>query len=144
MSIISKILILFYCFSFIKSDYQVVDAFPNLSFQDPVGIHHAGDGSNRIFIIEQEGRIRVFDNETNQNSALTFLDIRSMVDQDGGYTEEGLLGLAFHPNFEDNGYFYVNYTEHGPRRNVIARYTVSSTDPNEANYNSSELQKLYC
>ena len=68
-----------------------------------------------------------------------FLDITSLVDQDGGYTEEGLLGLAFHPNFEDNGYFYVNYTEHGPRRNVIARYTVSDADPNEANYNSSEI-----
>ena len=68
-----------------------------------------------------------------------FLDITSIVDQDGGYTEEGLLGLAFHPNFEENGYFYVNYTEHNPRRNVIARYTVSSTDPNEADYNSSEI-----
>ena len=110
----------------IKAEYNVVNAFPNLTFQDPVGIHHAGDGSNRIFIVEQEGRIKVFNNNSNETSAQTFLDIRSIVDQDGGYTEEGLLGLAFHPNYSENGYFYVNYTEHNPRRNVIARYSDSA------------------
>ena len=125
--------------SLIQSDYNLENAFPNLSFQDPVGIHHAGDDSNRIFIVEQQGRIKVFDNDTNVSKAQPFLDIRSKVDQDGGYTEEGLLGLAFHPNFTDNGYFYVNYTEHNPRRNVIARYTVNSNNPNQANYNSSQI-----
>ena len=125
--------------SVIKAEYSVVNAFPNLSFQDPVGIHHAGDGTNRIFIVEQEGRIKVFNNNANENSAQTFLDIRSLVDQDGGYTEEGLLGLAFHPNYSENGYFYVNYTEHNPRRNVIARYSVDPDNPNEADYFSSEI-----
>ena len=76
-------------FSIIISDYNVENAFPNLSFQDPVGIHHAGDGSNRIFVLEQKGRIKVFDNNPNILNAQTFLDIRSIVDQDGGYTEEG-------------------------------------------------------
>jgi glucose/arabinose dehydrogenase len=61
----------------------------------------------------------------------------SIVDQDGGYTEEGLLGLAFHPNFSENGYFYVNYTDYGPKRNVIARYTVSDSNSNQADYSSS-------
>ena len=133
------ILIIVCLISLIKSDYFTVNAFPNLSFQDPVGIHHAGDGSNRLFIVEQEGRIKVFDNNQNINSAQTFLDIRSIVDQDGGYTEEGLLGLAFHPNYNENGYFYVNYTEHNPRRNVIARYSVDPDNPNEADYFSSEI-----
>ena len=50
-----------------------------------------------------------------------------------------MLGLAFHPNYNVNGYFYVNYTEHNPRRNVIARYTVSNDNPNEANHESSEI-----
>ena len=63
----------------------------------------------------------------------------SIVDQDGGYTEEGLLGLAFHPDYSENGYFYVNYTSHNPRRNVIARYSVSSDNPNEANAQSSYI-----
>ena len=52
-------------------------------------------------------------------------------------TEEGLLGLAFHPNFSENGYFYVNYTDYGPKRNVIARYTVSSSNPDQADMESS-------
>ena len=134
-SIITTIIFL----SLLKSEYTAVNAFPNLSFDDPVGIHHAGDGSNRIFVIEQEGRIKVFDNNPDVSSAEMFLNITSIVDQDGGYTEEGLLGLAFHPNYIENGYFYVNYTEHNPRRNVIARYSVSDNNPNEADYGSSEI-----
>jgi len=125
--------------SITKSSYNIQNAFPNLSFQDPVGIHHAGDGSNRLFVVEQEGRIKVFDNNSTISNAQTFLDIRSIVDQDGGYTEEGLLGLAFHPNYAENGYFYINYTEHNPRRNVIARYSVSNDNPNSADYDSSMI-----
>ena len=76
MNKINKILSILFIFAIIQSEYEVVDAFPNLSFVDPVGIHHAGDGSNRIFIVEQEGRIKVFDNDENQNTSQTFLDIR--------------------------------------------------------------------
>ena len=117
-------------------NYSVENAFPNLSFIDPVGIYNSGDGSDRLFILEQQGRIKVFENNPDVQNAQTFLDIRSIVDQDGGYTEEGLLGLAFHPDYSDNGFFYVNYTSHNPRRNVIARYSVSD-NPNQADYNSS-------
>ena len=121
------------------ANFNVENAFPNLSFEDPVGIHAPNDGTNRLFVVEQEGRIKVFNNDTNTSDWDMFLDITNLVDQDGGYTEEGLLGLAFHPDFTDNGYFYVNYTEHNPRRNVIARYTVNSNNPNQANYNSSQI-----
>ena len=132
-------IILSFLFSIVTvyGNYSVENAFPNLSFVDPVGIDHAGDGSNRIFILEQQGRIKVFDNDYSVQTAQTFLDIRSIVDQDGGYTEEGLLGIAFHPNYSENGFFYVNYTSHNPRRNVIARYSVSDNNPNEADYSSS-------
>ena len=123
----------------LKPEYSVTNAFPNLSFVDPVGIHHSGDGTDRIFILEQQGRIKVFNNNPSVNTTETFLDIRSIVDQDGGYTEEGLLGLAFHPNYSSNGYFYVNYTRHNPRRNVIARYSVSNNNPNQADINSSVI-----
>ena len=128
--------ILIFLFAFIKADYEIVNAFTDLSFNDPVGIYHSGDGTDRIFIIEQPGRIKVFDNSSNVETVSMFLDITSIVDQDGGYTEEGLLGLAFHPNYSENGYFYVNYTSHNPRRNVIARYRVSDDNPNEADYDS--------
>ena len=52
-------LITYILFSFVFSEYQFENAFPNLTFIDPVGIHHAGDGSNRIFVVEQQGRIKV-------------------------------------------------------------------------------------
>ena len=123
--------------SFLKSEYTIANAFPSLSFQDPVGIYHSGDATNRIFVLEQEGRIKVFENNPSILDSEIFLDITSIVDQDGGYTEEGLLGLAFHPNYSENGYFYVNYTSHNPRRNVIARYSVSSSNSNQADYQSS-------
>ena len=120
--------------SLLKAEYDIEVAFPNLTFDDPVGIYHAGDGTDRLFVLEQPGRILVFDNDYSTNNAEVFLDIRSIVDQGNGYTEEGLLGLAFHPNYSENGYFYVNYTRYGPRRNVIARYEVSEDNVNEANY----------
>ena len=137
MKYITKLVGVICLLCWLKSEYSVVNAFPNLSFVDPVGIYHSGDETDRIFILEQQGRIKVFNNDPLVNTAETFLDIRSIVDQDGGYTEEGLLGLAFHPDYSSNGYFYVNYTRHNPRRNVIARYSVSQTNPNQANFNSS-------
>ena len=131
------VLLIVFTIAVLKSEYSVVNAFPYLSFEDPVGIYHSNDNSNRIFVLEQEGRIKVFDNDSNTSESQMFLDITSLVEQDGGYTEEGLLGLAFHPNYSENGYFYINYTRHGPRRNVIARYNVSTANPNQTDYNSS-------
>ena len=121
----------------LQAEYAVENAFPNLSFTDPVGIYHAGDGTDRLFVLEQPGTIKVFSNNSSTENVQTFLNITSIVDQDPGYTEEGLLGLAFHPNFNENGYFYVNYTDYGPKRNVIARYMVSATNPDQADTESS-------
>ena len=118
-------------------NYSIENAFPNISFTDPVGIYQTDDGSNRLYVVEQPGKIMVFNNEFSVTETETFLDITSIVDQDGGYTEEGLLGLAFHPNFSENGYFYVNYTDYSPKRNVIVRYSVSDSNPNQADYSSS-------
>jgi len=121
----------------LSQEYSIENVFPNLSFTDPVGIYHAGDGSDRLFVVEQPGTIKVFNNDFSTTTVDIFLDITPIVDQDPGYTEEGLLGIAFHPNFIDNGYFYVNYTDYGPKRNVIARYSVSSINPNQADTESS-------
>ena len=93
-------------------------------------LQNAGDGSNRLFVVEQAGRIFVFDNDPAATQAGEFLDIRGRVSDDGN--EEGLLGLAFHPDYATNGYFYVNYSATNPRRNVIARYQVSAANPDEA------------
>ena len=71
----------------------------------PVLVTHAGDGSGRLFIVERPGRIRIFKNEALL--VTPFLDIQSDV-QSGG--EKGLLALAFDPDYESNGHFYVMYT----------------------------------
>ena len=133
---IKKLISVLFILAVLKAEYTVENAFPNLSFTDPVGVYHADDGTDRLFVLEQTGTSKVFSNDPSIETVQTFLNITSIVEQDGGYTEEGLLGLAFHPNFSENGYFYVNYTKHGPRRNVIARYMVSS-NPNQAEMGSS-------
>lgn len=117
--------------------YRTVNAFPNLSFTRPVDFQHAGDNTNRIFVVEQEGVISVFANNASVTSKKTFLDIRSKVEDSGN--EEGLLGLAFHPNYETNGYLYVNYTANNPDRTVISRFTVSSGDADAANPGSEHI-----
>jgi glucose/arabinose dehydrogenase len=91
---------------------------------DPVLVTHAGDGSGRLFVVEQAGRIRIVGDGTLAPAA--FLDISSRVLSGG---ERGLLGLAFHPRFSRNGRYFVNYTRRPDHFTVIAEYRVS-TDPN--------------
>lgn len=117
--------------------YEVESAFPEVSFNLPLDLQHAGDGSDRIFVVERGGTIQVFPNGASATGTTTFLDISGQVDTRG---EGGLLGLAFHPDFESNGFFYVNYTTDNPFRTVISRFQISS-DPNQANA-SSEVEVL--
>lgn len=117
-----------------QSSLQLQVAFNNLSFTRPVDLQHPGDGTDRIFVVEQAGVIKVFENNANATTAATFLDIKDRVNDTGN--EEGLLGLAFHPDYKNNGYFYVNYTATAPRRTVIARYRVNASNPNQADPNS--------
>jgi hypothetical protein len=93
------------------------------SLESPLDMVNAGDGSGRLFVVEQTGHIRVFKN--GAFNATDFLDIHTIVSYDGG--EKGLLGAAFHPNYGNNGYFFVYYTDFSvPTYNLtIARYTVS-------------------
>ncbi|MFQ5831362.1 MAG: PQQ-dependent sugar dehydrogenase [Candidatus Thorarchaeota archaeon] len=115
--------------------FNVEVAFPNLQFNSAVDLQNAGDGTNRLFVVEKDGIIRVFNNDRDTSVASVFLDISSVVSAIG--TEEGLLGLAFHPDYAVNGYFYVNYIASGPRRTVIERYNVSATNPDQADASSA-------
>lgn len=95
---------------------QVVSGLAN-----PVNLANAADGSNRLFILEKKGIIRVVSGSVLQPEP--FLDIRDRVGS--GSSEQGLLGLAFHPDFKANGYFYVDYTNTSGNT-VIARFTANS------------------
>ena len=95
-------------------------AFPALAFARMTGLYQAPDGSERWFVTEQSGRILVFEDREDAAEATLFLDIRDRVNAGGN--EEGLLGLAFAPDFASTGAFYVNYTAQGPRRTVVSRF----------------------
>lgn len=112
------------------SDIRMVAAFPNLMFEQPLDLAWPDDGTNRLFIVEQPGRIWMIENDSTTSDRTLFLDITARVEDEGW--EEGLLGLAFHPEYATNGYFYVNYTATNPDRTVISRFTVEPTDPNAA------------
>ncbi|HTL48819.1 MAG TPA: PQQ-dependent sugar dehydrogenase [Verrucomicrobiae bacterium] len=114
-----------------------VPAFPHLSFEQPVDLQAPGDGSGRLFVVEQNGTIRVFANDPEVRESAVFLDIHERIAQE--HSEEGLLGLAFHPDFKTNGFFYVNYTAPDPLRTVIARYSVSAQDPQKADPASEKV-----
>jgi uncharacterized repeat protein (TIGR03806 family) len=115
---------------------QIVRAFENLTFSSPVYLTYAPDGTDRIFVVEVAGRIRVFANSDSTASATTFLDITGRV-RSGG--EEGLLGLAFDPDYATNGYFYVHYSASSPRRNVLSRFSVSASAPDLADAASESI-----
>ena len=105
----------------------------------PLFLTHAGDGSGRIFIVEQTGRIRILENESLLGTP--FLDISSGF---GLATagERGLLGLAFHPDYDTNGRFFINYTrDFGQLQTVIQEHQVSG-NPNAADQNGQVILTL--
>jgi glucose/arabinose dehydrogenase len=102
-------------------------------FNLPLLVTHAGDGSGRLFVVEQGGQIRVIQN--GKIVPTPFLDVTTLVSHQG--TEEGLLGLAFDPHYAQSGTFYVDYTDSNGNSHV-ARYHVSGADPNRADANSAQ------
>ncbi|MES2557814.1 MAG: PQQ-dependent sugar dehydrogenase [Bacteroidota bacterium] len=100
-------------------------------FSRPVEIAHPANDS-RLFVVEQAGKIKVVNSDGSVNPTL-FLDLTSEVEfVNSPGSEQGLLGLTFHPDYANNGYFYVNYTRDGDGATIVARYSVSA-DPNVAN-----------
>jgi glucose/arabinose dehydrogenase len=102
--------------------------------QRPVAVRNAGDGSSRLFIVEQPGRIRIADIDGLR--ATPYLDISARVRDSAN--EQGLLGLAFHPDFENNGRFFVNYTDLAGDT-VVAEFTRSEGDPGRADPSSEAI-----
>jgi len=116
----------------------VAPAFPQLPvFDSPIGIQDPLDGTDRLFVVERDGRIYVFQNDASVTQHSLFLSITDSVTTQ---TEGGLLGLAFHPGYESNGRFYVVYTHNDPRRTILSHFTVSA-NPNVANP-GSELRLI--
>jgi hypothetical protein len=106
------------------AQFQLTPVATGLS--NPIFAGHAGDGTQRLFIVEQDGIVRVL--RSGQSTATIFLDIRTRIAAIG---EQGLLGLAFHPQYATSSRFFVFYTRAGDGAIVIAEYRVSA-DPDIA------------
>jgi glucose/arabinose dehydrogenase len=127
-----------------ESDSQTVTFNPdegNIGLQPlvsaltkPLFVTHAGDGSGRIFVVEQGGTIRIL--ETGEQLTTPFLDISERVND--GSNEQGLLGLAFAPDYKESGFFFVNYTDENGDT-VVARFLVSAEDANRADADSESI-----
>lgn len=112
-------------------------------FKSPAVLTNAGDGSNRLFVADLNGKIYVIENDNKLSKP--FLDLSDkIVNLNPIYDERGLLGLTFHPDYENNDRFYVHYS--APKQgsgidheSIIAEYLVSSENPNIADPNSEKI-----
>lgn len=102
----------------------------------PINVSVAPDGSGRLFVVERLGTIRIV--QDGEVLADPFLDISSIVKID--HQEQGLLGLAFHPDYANNGRFFVFYSDHRTNGDhFLVEYAVSADDPNKADPDSGRL-----
>ena len=133
---------------------QAVEAFPQLKWEGwqgvdengkikqlrPIEMIHAGDGTNRLFVGTQSGMIHVFDNHADVKSTSMYLDLRDRVHDWAKDNEEGLLGMAIHPNYKTNGEIYVYYnTVKKPRTAYLSRFKRSADNPNRGDPASEEI-----
>ena len=108
----------------------------------PIVLTHAGDGSNRIFVASQQGVIYVFDNDQGVKSSQVFLDLSDRVKYTDQQNEEGLLGMAFHSKYQENGKLCVYYTSNKTDLlSMVSEFTVSKDDKNKGDA-ASERQLL--
>lgn len=129
-------------------------AFPALTFEGwqpvsdaglpqplrPIELIHGNDGTNRLFVATQGGRVWVFPNDPATKQATLFLDIRKRVHQWKKDDEEGVLGFAIHPKFKETGEVFVYYNNEDKARGVhLSRFTVSKDDANRADPASEEV-----
>src|SRR5687767_10350750 len=132
----TSILVLLLLFTYLRSQ---TNTLPDINlelfssgFSQPVGIEHAGDA--RLFIVEQTGKIKIV--TPDGKSKGPFLNLTDKISQNPGF-EQGLLGLTFDPEYSDNGYFYIHYTNLAGN-STISRLSVNPNNPDKA-LPSSEL-----
>ena len=121
------------------ADLMLIDAAPNDSFNGPLAISAPNDGSGRVFVVEQCGTIKIIKNGAVLPTPFLTLNVACN-------SEQGLLGLAFHPNYASNGVFYVAYTDPvqaigSSNDQVLARFTVSG-NPDVANATGTVVMRV--
>jgi glucose/arabinose dehydrogenase len=112
-------------------------------FARALHVTSANDGTGRLFVVQQDGLIYVI--EDGERLETPFLDVSGEISPEAmgqGYSERGLLGLTFHPNYATNGQFFINYTEKNSNDSILARYTVSSNHNAADPTSAAELMRV--
>jgi len=112
---------------------QLQRLYPELETPFPITVQIPNDGTQRQFLALQRGQILILPEDESAKTASVFLDLsdRNMEAADGKF-EEGLNGLAFHPDYKSNGKFYLCYTQQQPKRLIVTEMQVSKTDAGKA------------
>lgn len=112
---------------------QLQRLYPELETPFPITVQIPNDGTQRQFLALQRGQILILPEDESAKTAAVFLDLsdRNMEAADGKF-EEGLNGLAFHPDYKSNGKFYLCYTQQQPKRLIVTEMQVSKTDAGKA------------
>ncbi len=148
-SILACALILFFSFIHINSPEPSIHLKLRLvsrGFTSPVGMASPKDGTNRLFVIEQRGKIKIIKNGILLSTP--FLDISSKLDNlNIGYSEKGLLGLTFHPHYKSSGRFFVYYSapcseKEYDHKSILAEYTVATSNPDAADVHEKILMEI--
>jgi glucose/arabinose dehydrogenase len=114
-----------------EAQVQLKPAWEACKVTRPVTVVIPPDGSQRYFLVQQRGQIRILPADRNSGEANVFLDITDRKLEENDF-EEGLLGLAFHPAFKENKRFFIYYSQQNPKRSVISEWRVSDADPAKA------------
>lgn len=109
----------------------------NAGLSSPIAAHFSPGNDSLMFIVQQGGLIKIGNVNTGVVSGTNFLNITNKITSSGN--EQGLLGLAFHPDYQQNGYFFVNYTKTSGGATVVARYKRSTANPLVADPNSEKI-----
>ena len=129
-----SILALFFSASLLATaapQIKLTQTFENQKLKLPVDLAIPPDGSDRLFLVQQFGKITILPKDRSSSREVTFLDLtsRPLIDKQ---FEEGLLGLAFHPNFARNRKFYIYYTLQDPKHTLLSEMQASANDPSKA------------
>ncbi len=116
---------------------ELKPAYPQLKLTRPLWLEEAPDGSKRIFVVGQDGQIWIMPSDRNGTEAKLFMDITSRKPHE--QLEEGLLGLAFHPQFKSNRKFYIFYSQQYPKRSVLSEFQASASDPDKADLSTERV-----
>ena len=120
--------------------WQPIDDQGRPQEQRPIQVLHAGDGSHRIFVADQRGMIHILPRKSSGKQAKLFLDLRGRVHSWMADDEEGLLGVAFHPNYRRNGELFLYYSpESEPRTNFLSRFRTLKSDSDRIDPDSEEV-----